>query len=116
MRTKPLTRRKMMIAPIIARHTVPLPPASDTPPSTTAVSAWNSQPTPAADAGMLRGLAAGADRGEMPAVARARQEDVADEKHGEQRRRIDRNAEHAGAAEIIPGVAVDRVGREHLGV
>ena len=46
MRTKPLVSAKTMMPPSIARQTVPLPPASETPPSTTAVSAWNSQPTP----------------------------------------------------------------------
>ena len=39
--------------PIIARQTVPLPPASETPPSTTAVSAWNSQPTPVVESVLI---------------------------------------------------------------
>ncbi len=39
MRTRPLVRMKMMMAPIIARHTVPLPPATEAPPSITAVTA-----------------------------------------------------------------------------
>jgi len=47
----------MMMPPIMARQTVPLPPESETPPSTTAVRAWNSQPT----AG--RGIGAGLARG-----------------------------------------------------
>ena len=46
MRTSPLVSMKMMMAPSIARHTVPLPPRAETPPIITAVSAWNSQPTP----------------------------------------------------------------------
>ena len=46
MRTSPLVIMKMMIAPSIARHTVPRPPATEAPPMMTAVSAWNSQPTP----------------------------------------------------------------------
>ena len=98
-RTRPLISMKMMIAPIIARHTVPRPPATDAPPRMTAVSAWISQRRrwsnpccPGArrrrcrrrrraarqhigreqhaldvDAGMARRLAAGADRGQMPA-------------------------------------------------
>ena len=53
MRTRPLVSTKMMMPPIIARQTVPLPPASETPPSTTAVSAWNSQPTPVVESVLL---------------------------------------------------------------
>ena len=43
----------MMMPPSIARQTVPLPPASETPPRITAVSAWNSQPTPVVESVLL---------------------------------------------------------------
>ena len=42
------------------------------------------QDQPDANAGVPRRLAAGADRGEVPAIARARQEDVADQENDEQ--------------------------------
>src|SRR5579872_3861288 len=59
-------------------------------------------------------LSARADCGQVPAVTRARQENVADQKYDEQRCRVDWNAEHAASADKIPGVAVDGVGGEHL--
>ena len=58
MRTRPLVITKMMIAPIMARQTVPRPPATEAPPMMTAVSAWNSQPTPVVEFGaaLARGV------------------------------------------------------------
>ena len=67
------------------------------------------------NAGVARRLAAGADGGQMPAVARAAEKDVPDDQHDNQRRGIDGNAEHIAFAEEVPGIAVDRVGGEDGG-
>ena len=47
------------------------------------------------NAGMTRRLAARADRGQMPSVARPAEKDVADEQNDDQRRRVDRDAKNA---------------------
>ena len=59
---------------------------------------------------MARRLAARPDRGQVPAVARAAEEDVADQEDDDQRRGVERHAENGAFAEKVPGVAVDRVG------
>ena len=48
-RTMPLTSTNTITAPISARAIVPRPPARLTPPSTAAVSAFTSQPTPVSE-------------------------------------------------------------------
>ena len=60
-------------------------------------------------------FAAGADGGEMPAVAGAAEKYMPDEEHDDQRGCVDRNSENAAFAQKVPGVAIDRIGGEDGG-